>query len=497
LTEKGKNIVMTREIASEIFLKWVDILKERREQANNNGSDSREPDEKRYWIYAPGEKSQKWDEFYSQNIMGFGRRKWDELGNLNQYSDREAIREKMKKMYGELNSYVNSSLGFWQFFHDIKIGDIVFVKKGLGEIIGRGVVESEYIYIPERDDYKHIRKIRWTHKGNWEHPGIAVAKALTEITMYTDYVQKLEALVAGDDDDFDDIDVYVSKEEYQPYSEVDFLADVFMEPEQYETILSLIKNKNNLILQGAPGVGKTYAAKRLAYSIIGEKDTSRVMMIQFHQSYSYEDFIMGFRPMETGFKLEQGPFYTFCKKAQDDIDRDYFFIIDEINRGNLSKIFGELLMLIENDKRGEKLRLLYSNELFSVPKNVFLIGLMNTADRSLAMIDYALRRRFAFYEMEPGFDSSGFQDRIENTDNEKFENLIECIKELNAAIENDESLGGGFRIGHSYFCTDNEISDYWLNSVVKHEIVPLLKEYWFDEKSKIGDWTEKFDGILK
>ena len=220
------------------------------------------------------------------------------------------------------------------------------------------------------------------------------------------------------------------------------------------------------------------------------------MMVQFHQSYSYEDFIMGFRPAEDGFELAEGPFYRFCKNAENDVDRDYFFIIDEINRGNLSKIFGELLMLIENDKRGEKLRLLYSNELFSVPRNVHIIGLMNTADRSLAMIDYALRRRFAFYEMEPAFDSTGFQAIVELSSNIKLSELIKRVKDLNELISKDESLGDGFRIGHSYFCTDSEITDIWLTSVVNFEILPLLSEYWFDEKSKVEDWTRRLRGAL-
>ena len=118
----------------------------------------------------------------------------------------------------------------------------------------------------------------------------------------------------------------------------------------YTRLVGLLRNKKNIILQGAPGVGKTYAAKRLAYSMMGVKDVERVMMVQFHQSYSYEDFIMGFRPSATGFELKKGAFYNFCKKAEVDSDNEYFFIIDEINRGNLSKIFGELFMLIENDK---------------------------------------------------------------------------------------------------------------------------------------------------
>lgn len=253
--------------------------------------------------------------------------------------------------------------------------------------------------------------------------------------------------------------------------------------------------KKNIILQGAPGVGKTYAAERLAYSIMGEKDTSRVMVIQFHQSYSYEDFIMGYRPNDNGFVLAKGPFYNFCKDAEHD-DREYFFIIDEINRGNLSKIFGELLMLIENDKRGKEVRLLYSDEQFSVPRNVHIIGMMNTADRSLAMIDYALRRRFAFFEFEPAFKSEGFITYQASIANRKFDSLINTVVEMNKVICEDASLGSGFRIGHSYFCTGDVVDDAWLYDLVEYELVPLIKEFWFDESSKVEQWILKLQGAI-
>lgn len=186
-----------------------------------------------------------------------------------------------------------------------------------------------------------------------------------------------------------------------------------------------------------------------------------------------------------------------CKAAEIDDERPYFFIIDEINRGNLSKIFGELMMLIESDKRGEKLKLLYKDEWFTVPKNVRIIGMMNTADRSLAMMDYALRRRFAFFDFAPAFSSDGFRQYLADKNNEKLEKLISMVENLNIAISNDESLGDGFRIGHSYFCTDKDITDSWLKAVVEFELIPLLKEYWFDEPTKVRDWSMNLRGAIK
>ena len=255
-------------------------------------------------------------------------------------------------------------------------------------------------------------------------------------------------------------------------------------------------HKKNLIVEGAPGVGKTFLAKRLAYSIMGEKDINRVMMVQFHQSYSYEDFVMGYRPSKEGFDLRQGSFYQFCKKAEEDSENDYFFIIDEINRGNLSKIFGELFMLIENDKRGDKnkIQLLYSNELFFIPKNVHIIGLMNTSDRSLAMIDYALRRRFAFFDLKPGFSSDGFINYQYELNDERFDKLVLALKELNEEIKNDESLGEGFRIGHSYLSNLKDCEN--LDFIVEYELIPLLKEYWFDEPDKVKIWSDKLRSVI-
>ena len=300
---------------------------------------------------------------------------------------------------------------------------------------------------------------------------------------------------------------------HEAYSKQVFLRDVFMDEEQYDDLNDMLLTKKSVILQGAPGVGKTYAAKKLAYSILGKKDDSRIEFVQFHQNCSYEDFVMGYRPEGKEFKLKTGVFFNFCRKAADDPSSKYVFIIDEINRGNMSRIFGELLMLIENDKRGEEwsVALAYGDDSgesdgqedavsviprrFFVPENVYIIGMMNTADRSLAMIDYALRRRFSFFEMKPAFDTEGFKEYQKTIGNTEFDKLINVIKELNIIIEKDPVLGSGFQIGHSYFCNKrpDEVSEDWMKRIVKYEIVPLLQEYWFDEPAGEQDRKRKWE----
>ncbi|MCI6371710.1 MAG: AAA family ATPase [Bacteroidaceae bacterium] len=282
------------------------------------------------------------------------------------------------------------------------------------------------------------------------------------------------------------------------YCKSNFLSEVFMTETDYERLKNQLLLKKNIILQGAPGVGKTFCSKRLAYSIMGEKDDSRICLIQFHQNYSYEDFVEGYKPEENGFKLRKGIFYNFCKQAKNNPDKEYFFIIDEINRGNLSKIFGELLMLIEKDYRGKKMTLAYSSENFDVPNNLHIIGMMNTADRSLAMIDYALRRRFSFFNLKPGFESNGFKERQGSLNNEKYNELVNRIIELNNEIAKDDSLGDGFEIGHSYLCFKNaeEVTPEWLHAIINYDIIPTLQEYWFDNSDAVKKWSQKLTSIL-
>ena len=444
-----------------------------------------------YWMYTVFDDT-SWMECQQKEIMVLGM---DDIGDYSQYDSKESLRQELISTYDNSTSRKNQALMAWNFANKLAINDVVFAKRS-NTLVGKGIVTGDYIFDDSRQEYKNIRTVKWLQISEWEHPGKSVAKRLTDITPYTDYIEKLITIFTPDE--LDDVDTQ-PEVDYPEYSSADFLSDVYMSEQDYETLVNVLKMKKNIILQGAPGVGKTFTAKRLAYSIIGSKNPDRVQMIQFHQSYSYEDFIEGYRPTENGFTIKKGSFYKFCKLAEDDDENDYFFIIDEINRGNLSKIFGELFMLIEKDKRGIELQLLYSDENFSVPPNVYIIGMMNTADRSLAMLDYALRRRFSFFTMKPGFNTIGFQTYQDSLKSDAFKKLISCIKQLNSKIAADISLGEGFCIGHSYFCglTAKTATVRTLTSIIEYELIPLLKEYWFDEPEKIIDWSDRLRSTVK
>jgi hypothetical protein len=283
------------------------------------------------------------------------------------------------------------------------------------------------------------------------------------------------------------------------YSLDDALEDLFIDRPEAEEIMLVWQAKQNVVLQGPPGVGKSFAAQRLAFAMLGAKDRERLGFVQFHQSYSYEDFVEGYRPTPDGFELRPGKFVEFCRRAEADPDRNYVFVIDEINRGNLSKILGELMLLIEADKRSPDwaIALASGKVPFHVPRNVYLLGLMNTADRSLAVVDYALRRRFAFINLVPKLSSPKLRAHLTaaGVSTSIASMLIHRIEALNTEIVADATtLGPGFEIGHSYFCSrpsDREDAWSWYERIIRTEILHLLREYWFDAPTKVAQWESE------
>ena len=463
--------------------------------------------ELQHWLYTPGEGAARWEEFRTAGIMALN---WDRVGDLASFPDKESLLDALYTHYGDWGGRPRKAAdSVWDYIHAMKPGDIVYVRRSFNEIVGRGVVRSDYRYDEDRSSFRAVRDVEWTHVGSWpleQRIGRLMLQRLTENTKYTP--DQLNALIGIEDshspssvdercgnNDLDEADEH--------YTSADFLDEVFLRPEDLEQMLGLLRRKKNLILQGAPGTGKTFAAKRLAYALMGQTDDSRVEVVQFHQSTVYEDVVVGLRPTaEGGFAAAEGVFARFCRRAAADPGRDYVFIIDEINRANISKAFGELLMLIEAEHRGEALRLPVSGELLSVPKRLHIIGMMNTADRGLALIDYALRRRFAFFEMRPALDHPGFLRHVEAVGSARLEALVDVVRRLNQRIAEDEALGSGFQIGHSYLCLpaagpENPAgTDADVTSVVRYELEPLVREYWFDNPAAMDESIHELESVL-
>ena len=442
----------------------------------------------RVWVIAAGEGAREWERFRRDRIAAIG---WGSLGDLQAYGSKDSVWAGLRERYPSSLNPRNDALACHQFAKEMKPGDLVYAKRGWLELLGRGVVESDYRFEPERGEYAHVRTVRWEAIGPWKLARrVFPTKTLTEMTAYPKAVRVLDDAVRR----------VAARPAPEPFTVDDALAELFISRSRLEELLATLTRKKNLILAGPPGVGKTFAARLIAYALMREKDPSRVEMVQFHQSYAYEDFVQGWRPGEAGgFERRNGIFHSFCERARDDA-RPHVFIIDEVNRGNLSKIFGELMMLVETDKRGESfaIPLTYSRpeERFFVPSNVYLLGMMNTADRSLAMVDYALRRRFAFAEMEPAFGTESFRAHLRalGVSAPLLERIDGGMQALNREIVEDKDLGPGFELGHSFFVphpNNGEPSEAWYTSIVRTEIEPLLREYWFDSRGKVKRAMER------
>jgi 5-methylcytosine-specific restriction enzyme B len=453
----------------------------------------------RVWTIGPGHGGQLWAEFKQQNIIAIG---WDYLGDLLEYSSKEEIEASVQSAHETEKRRWNDALACFQFAHVMKPGDTVIVKKGRSGLYGYGVITSEYRFDESRQKYMHTRAVEWKKTGQWDLPrdNWITVKTLTDFTEYKNWLYQAFSVMDGETDKQPPI---IVAETPTIYGRRDALEDLFFSVEQYDDIEKALSRNKAVILTGPPGVGKTFVSQRLAWSFVGAKGNHLVRMIQFHQSYTYEDFVQGWKPNDSGgFVLRDGVFLSFCKRASADPDNRHVLIIDEINRANVSKVFGEVLMLIEADKRDERysVRLSYADpdaDPFFVPENVHIIGLMNTADRSLAIVDYALRRRFMFFDLRPAFGTEQFREYLSSADveSELVDRIITRMEALNGIIRSDTAeLGPGFEIGHSYFVPRNEdqsLDEDWYASIVKYEIKPLLQEYWFDRPDKADEETKK------
>jgi 5-methylcytosine-specific restriction enzyme B len=438
-----------------------------------------------FWKIAPGENARLWEDCIRGNLICVG---WEELGDMRTEVNEAAFKEKYRSQYGAQR--VRQWKEIWHFAKSIRRGDIIISNNGLKSIVGIGTVTGDYYYDQSRKEYKHCLPVEWTTTEEFLVPESArdVVATWFQGTVKRLSRQEYNQLTSGKQTGIAQTSVQrespvvsgTSSGRYGAICEATFLDEKF-----FADCERLLKTKKQIILQGAPGTGKTFVAEQLA--ILWAGDTKRVKVVQFHESYGYEDFVHGIRPQrdpdtgKTAFVPTPGVFLNFCKEIEKDKTvppNNYVLLIDEINRAKTARVFGELLYLLEyRDKTVE----LQCGEPFSIPQNLYIIGTMNTTDKSIALVDYALRRRFAFVDLVPVKDGQSvvLGKWMESKGIGNAADVEQLFVALNSAVaQKDEAL----MVGHSYFMHQQAVDEKWFSTellrfIWDYYIMPLIAEY--------------------
>ncbi len=491
------------------------------------------------WLIGTGRDGSKWDEFRSKGEVRIGFTfDGEQVGDLAHMS-RDQLNERICVLTGQPKPW-NTQLACWQFAQEISAGDLVIARTGFGRVLGVGRITGQYQFDPAASDYAHSRAVDWFWTIERRMPTRARLpfKTLTEMSSYPDIVDVMlgrRSQVAVDyltsigldgttiTEFFSAPAALTSAAPVAAHTDADYASapsrakpfheefeSVFPSPDELNAMVDELRRKKALILQGPPGTGKTYIASALAKHFAG--DESRVTRVQFHPAYGYEDFVCGIRATTTHFGVVDGPLLQVARKALNEPSRRHVLLIDEFNRGNVARILGEALSLLEADKRNQRhaVRLALEGDplpggdstQFWLPENLFIIGTMNTADRSIALVDHALRRRFSFIDLEPAYDNAEFvpwlTERLGGESGEiesnaparaVAEKITETMQRLNKEIAKSVQLGTGHRLGHSYFCSDEVPSrdlELWARSIFEREIKYQLREYCADNP-KLGE----------